>query len=96
MRTLQDEVEKRGFQIVAIKTDSIKIADATKEIIDFCMNFASNYGYTFEHEATYDKICQVNDADYIARYKGPEWCMNTYGYIPNDNKKLQATQFRYR
>lgn len=90
MRTLQAEVESRGFQIVAIKTDSIKIADATKDIIDFCMDFANRYGYTFEHEATYDKMCQVNDADYIARYKGPEWCMNTYGYIPNDNKKHEG------
>lgn len=87
MRTLQDEVENRGFQIIAIKTDSIKIADATKEIVDFCMDFANQYGYTFEHEATYDRICQVNDADYVARYKDPEWCMNTYGYVPKDNEE---------
>ena len=85
MRTLQDEIEKRGFQIVAIKTDSIKIADATKEIIDFCMEFARKYGYEFEHEATYDRICQVNDADYIARYKDPEWCLEQYGYVPEKN-----------
>ena len=87
MRTLQDEVENRGFKIVAIKTDSIKIADATKEIVDFCMEFAKKYGYTFEHEATYDRICQVNDADYIAKYADPEWCEKTYGYVPGDNKK---------
>lgn len=87
MKTLQDEVEARGFKIIAIKTDSIKIADATKEIIDFCMEFGRKYGYTFEHEATYDRICQINDADYIARYKDPEWCMDTYGYIPGDNEE---------
>ena len=87
MRTLQDEVESRGFKIVAIKTDSIKIANATKEIIDFCMEFAKSYGYTFEHEATYDRICQINDADYVARYKDAEWCENAYGYVPGDNKK---------
>jgi hypothetical protein len=87
MRTLQDEVESRGYRIVAIKTDSIKIADATKEIIDFCMDFAKQYGYTFEHEATYDRICQINDADYIARYKDPDWCMTNYGYVPGDNAK---------
>lgn len=87
MRTLQDEVEGRGFKIVAIKTDSIKIANATKEIIDFCMNFANQYGYTFEHEATYDRMCQINDADYVAKYKDAEWCKNEYGYIPGDNKK---------
>ena len=87
MRTLQDEVEKRGFKIVAIKTDSIKIADATKEIIDFCMDFAKMYSYTFEFEAFYDRICQINDADYIAKYKDADWCEREYGFIPGDNAK---------
>lgn len=68
MKTLQDEVQAKGFKVCHIKTDSIKIPDATPEIIDFCMNFANKYGYTFEHEATYDRICLVNDAVYIARY----------------------------
>lgn len=40
MRTLQDEVQQRGFTVAHIKTDSIKIPDATPEIIDFCMDFA--------------------------------------------------------
>lgn len=66
MRTLQDEVKARGFTVAHIKTDSIKIPDATPEIIDFCMKFAEKYGYTFEHEATYDRMCLVNDAVYIA------------------------------
>ena len=87
MRTLQDEVESRGFKIVAIKTDSIKIADATKEIIDFCMEFAQKYSYTFEFEACYDKICQINDADYIARYKDGDWCKERFGFVPGDNAK---------
>ena len=69
MRTLQDEVQARGFKVCHIKTDSIKIPDATKEIIEFCMEFANKYGYTFEHEATYDRMCLVNDAVYIAKYK---------------------------
>ena len=69
MRTLQDEVQRRGFKVAHIKTDSIKIPDATPEIIDFCMRFANEYGYTFEHEATYDRMCLVNDAVYIAKYK---------------------------
>lgn len=66
MRTLQDEVKARGFTVAHIKTDSIKIPDATPEIIEFCMDFATKYGYTFEHEATYDRMCLVNDAVYIA------------------------------
>lgn len=87
MRTLQDEVESRGYPIVAIKTDSIKIANADKYIIDFCMDFAKKYSYQFEHEATYDRICQINDADYIAKYASSDYCESIYGYVPGDNAK---------
>ena len=73
MRTLQDEVQSRGFTVCHIKTDSIKIPNATQEIIDFCMDFAKKYGYTFEHEDTYKKMCLVNDAVYIAKNKDGEW-----------------------
>ena len=69
MINLKYEVQKRGFTVAHIKTDSIKIPDATPEIIQFCMEFANKYGYTFEHEATYDRMCLVNDAVYIAKYK---------------------------
>lgn len=69
MRTLQDEVRKRGFTVAHIKTDSIKIPDATPEIIQFVMDFGKKYNYIFEHEATYDRMCLVNDAVYIAKYK---------------------------
>lgn len=67
MINLKNEVQKRGFTVVHIKTDSIKIANATPEIIEFVMNYGKEYGYTFEHEATYNKICLVNDAVYIAQ-----------------------------
>lgn len=69
MKTLQDEVASRGFTVAHVKTDSIKIPNATPEIIQFCMDFATKYGYTFEHEATYERMCLVNDAVYIAKYK---------------------------
>lgn len=87
MRTLQDEVESRGYTIVAIRTDSIKIANANREIVDFCMEFAKKYSYTFEFETVYDRICQINDADYIAKYQTPDRCEQVYGVIPDDNKK---------
>lgn len=87
MIDLQEEVEKRGYTVVHIKTDSIKIANADKEIIDFVMEFGKRYGYTFEHEATYDRMCLVNDAVYIAKYQSPAWCMNQYGYIPSKQEK---------
>lgn len=68
MKTLQDEVVKKGFQVVHIKTDSIKIPDATDDIVEFVIDFGRKYGYEFEHEATYQKMCLVNDAVYIAKY----------------------------
>lgn len=71
MINLKHEVEARGYTVVHIKTDSIKIADATPEIIDFVMKYGEEYGYTFEHEDTYEKICLVNDAVYIAKYDKP-------------------------
>ncbi len=67
MINLKNEVQRRGFTVVHIKTDSIKISNATPEIIEFVMNYGKEYGYTFEHEATYNKICLVNDAVYIAQ-----------------------------
>lgn len=72
MIDLKHEVQKRGYTVAHIKTDSIKIPDATQEIIDFVMEFGKKYGYIFEHEATYDKMCLVNDAVYIARYSDGE------------------------
>ena len=57
MIDLMNEVEDRGFTVAHIKTDSIKIPDATPEIIEFVMEFGKKYGYTFEHEATYDRMC---------------------------------------
>jgi hypothetical protein len=87
MRTLQDEIQARGFRVAHIKTDSIKIPDATPEIIEFTMEFAKKYGYEFEHEATYDRMCLVNDAVYIAKYATAEDCIEQYGYSPGDNKK---------
>lgn len=68
MIDLKEEVQKRGFTVAHIKTDSIKIPNATPEIIDFVMKFGESYGYSFEHEATYERMCLVNDAVYIARY----------------------------
>lgn len=69
MINLKHEVQKRGYTVAHIKTDSIKIPDATPEIIKFVMDYGKAYGYNFEHEATYDRMCLVNDAVYIAKYK---------------------------
>lgn len=77
MIDLKHAVQEKGFKVVHIKTDSIKIPDATPEIIEFVMGYGDEWGYTFEHENTYSKFCLVNDAVYIAKTvqgrKPPHW-----------------------
>jgi len=72
MIDLKNAVQKKGFTVAHIKTDSIKIPNATPEIIQFVTDFGKKYGYEFEHEGTYEKFCLVNDAVYIAR-EGDKW-----------------------
>jgi len=70
MVDLKHFIQERGFQVVHIKTDSVKIPNATPEIIEDVMEFGKRYGYNFEHEKTFEKFCLVNDAVYIARSDG--------------------------
>ena len=71
MKTLQDEVQKRGFKVAHVKTDSIKIPDATPEIIEFVMEFEwtatgtqFQIPYVFKklfskEEITFDDLCET-------------------------------------
>ena len=93
MINLMYEVQARGFTVAHIKTDSIKIPNATPEIIQFVMDYGQEFGYTFEHEATYDRMCLVNDAVYIAKYKdgkhAGEWTATGKQFaVPYVYKKL--------
>lgn len=67
MIELQKAVEAKGYTVAHVKTDSIKIPNADQEIIDFVTEFGEKYGYSFEHEATYEKLCLVNEAVYVAK-----------------------------
>ena len=68
MITLVDKIKKEGYDVAHIKTDSIKVPDAPEQLQEMIFDFARQYGYEFEHEATYDRMCLVNDAVYIAKY----------------------------
>lgn len=67
MIDLKHAVQAKGWTVAHIKTDSIKLPNATQEMIDFVTDFGAKYGYDFEHEATYSKFCLVNDAVYVAK-----------------------------
>ena len=88
MIDLKNEVQARGFTVAHVKTDSIKIPNATPEIIQFVMEFGARYGYTFEHEATYEKMCLVNDAVYICKYDGKWDATGTQFQVPYVFKTL--------
>ena len=67
MVNLKHEIQNRGYKVVHIKTDSIKIENPSQDIFDFVMEYGKKYGYNFEVEHIFEKICLVNDAVYIAK-----------------------------
>jgi energy-coupling factor transporter ATP-binding protein EcfA2 len=73
MIDLKQELQKMGVRVVHIKTDSVKIPNATPEVIKFVTEFGAKYGYDFEHEETYDRFCLVNDAVYVAGIQTVPW-----------------------
>lgn len=73
MINLKHEIERRGYTVVHCKTDSIKVANTTDEIIEFIRAYGKLYGYSFETEADYERLCLVNDAVYIAYERTDGW-----------------------
>jgi hypothetical protein len=69
MIDLKHALQEAGVRVAHIKTDSVKIPNATPEIIEFVRAHGERYGYEFVHEATYEKLCLANDAVYVA-YEG--------------------------
>lgn len=93
MTVLKSEVQKHGFKVCHIKTDSIKIPDANEDIQNFVIRFGKEYGYTFETEANFEKYCLVNDAVYVGKFKdgkhAGEWtATGTQFQVPYVFKKL--------
>ena len=72
MIDLKHAIQEKGFTVAHVKTDSVKIPEPTKEILDFVVGFGKKYGYDFDHETTYEKLCLVNDAVFIAK-DNDEW-----------------------
>lgn len=89
MINLKHFVQDKGYRVIHIKTDSIKIPDATPQLIQEIMAYGEEYGYTFEHEDTYDRICLVNDAVYIAKSGSGKWdAVGTQFAVPYVFKSL--------
>jgi energy-coupling factor transporter ATP-binding protein EcfA2 len=73
MIDLKNDLKDNHHAVVHIKTDSVKLPYASgggEGVINFVIEHGKKYGYDFEHEITYDKLCLVNDAVYIALKDG--------------------------
>lgn len=79
MINLRNLVEKMGYTVVHVKTDSIKVENPDKRVIDFINSYGKRFGYNFEVEHKFEKICLVNDAVYIAKLAedDEEWLEDT-------------------
>lgn len=73
MIDLKLALQEKGVQVVHIKTDSIKVVDATPEINDFIFEFGKRYGYEFELEDQYERFALVNKAAYVCENEAGEW-----------------------
>lgn len=68
MIDLMNWVEYNDYTVAHIKTDSIKIPNATKDICNIVVDFGKQYGYNFEYEAEFDRLCLVNKSTFIAKF----------------------------
>lgn len=96
MTLLKREVQKLGYKVCHIKTDSIKIPNADDHIKQFVIDFGHEYGYSFETEATFLKYCLVNDAVYVAQTDDPD---NMFGLSTGEKIRTPwlavGAQFRH-
>lgn len=88
MIDLKEFVESKGFKVVHVKTDSIKVPDLTDEMFNEIQEFGKKYGYTFENETTYERFCLVNDAVYVG-YDEDGWeTVGAQFQVPYVKKRL--------
>lgn len=89
MINLRYLVQKMGYTVLHCKTDSIKVQHPDKKVYDFIMEYGKKFGYNFEIEHKFEKICLVNKAVYIAKVTedDPEW-LDACEKAKKDNKPV--------
>ena len=68
MIDLMLNVKEQGYKVLHCKTDSIKVLDPDDNIRNYICEYGKKFGYTFEVEHRFDRICLVNDAVYVCKY----------------------------
>ena len=66
MIDLFNMVTDKGYKVIHIKTDSIKIVKPDDYIISEVKRMGEAYGYSLEIESSYERMCLINKAEYIA------------------------------
>lgn len=61
-------VQELGYTVLHCKTDSIKILNPDDRVRNYIYEYGKKFGYTFEIEHRFDRLCLVNDAVYVCKY----------------------------
>lgn len=72
MINLKHVVTDAGYEVVHIKTDSIKIANVDDKIIKIVLDYGKQYGYDFEVEHVFERLALVNKAVLIGKVEQNE------------------------
>ena len=72
MINLKHVVTDAGYEVVHIKTDSIKIANVDDKIINIVLDYGKQYGYDFEVEHIFERLALVNKAVLIGKVEENE------------------------
>lgn len=69
MVDLRFYLEDLGYNVIHIKTDSVKVADITDECVQLIHEFGARpeYNYKFEYEDRYSRLALINNAVYICQ-----------------------------
>lgn len=97
MCQLKNKVIAAGGHVIHCKTDSIKVVKPTKDVLDLIHAEGEKYGYKFETEAEYEKICLVNKAVYVAREKREHWdeeLEKTNGWTATGTQFIEPVVFK--
>lgn len=96
MVDLKHFIQEQGFTVAHIKTDSVKIPNATPEIIEAVKLFGEKYGYTFEYDPKkdqYSKLGLVNDAVYVAK---KDECVSNCWTATGTQYKLETNPYVFK
>lgn len=68
MIDLMLNVRAMGYTVEHCKTDSIKVLNPDERVANYIYEYGKKFGYTFEVEHIFDRLCLVNDAVYVCKY----------------------------